>query len=247
MNLSRASVDPTKYDLQSVVEHEVDEALGFSSALNGLLNGAPPPSTPARALDLFRFDQSGARSFNTATNTAAYLSIDGGATRLVRFNQTQNADFQDWYSGNGQTPHVQDAFGTPGATANLSVELIALDVCGYNLVYAMPQPTILSMWPSGGMMNVTWASQPNLSYQMQSKTNMMGTWFNVGNPVTANGSTTSAAAPMNSAQSFYRVVLQSGGQSLAIKGSIANRATASMSRQSAAMHLPEQSHANAAD
>ena len=63
MNLSRASVDPTKYDLQSVVEHETDEALGFSSALNGLLNGAPPPSTPARALDLFRFDQSGARSF----------------------------------------------------------------------------------------------------------------------------------------------------------------------------------------
>ena len=161
----------------------------------------------------------------------------------MRFNQTQNADFQDWYSGNGQTPHVQDAFGTPGATPILNVELTALDVCGYNLVSAISKPAIISMWPSSGIMNITWASQPNLNYQMQCKTNMMGTWFNVGNPVTANASTTSAGAPMNSAQSFYRVVLQSGGQSLAIKGSAANRATASMSRQSAAMHLPEQSHA----
>jgi hypothetical protein len=246
MNLTRFSTDPTKYDLMAVAQHEMNEALGFTSALNGLANGAPAPSSAARLLDLFRYDASGARSFNTATNTASYFSIDGGTTDLVRFNQTQNADFQDWYY-NPQAPHVQDAFATPGATPNLNVELTALDICGYNLVTAISKPTIISMRPSGGTMNVTWASQPNLVYQLQSRTDMASDWVNVGGTITATGTTATDTAPMTSALSFYRVVLESGGQSLAIKSSIANRAAASMSRQTAAMHLPEQSHAQPAD
>jgi hypothetical protein len=242
MNLTRATVDSSKYDLAAVMQHEVDEALGFSSALNNLNNGDPTPTGAVRVLDLFRYDQNGARSFNTASNLQAYFSIDGGTTELVRYNQTQVGDFQDWYSGAGHTPRVQDAWGTPGATPDLGVELTALDVIGYNLVAAIPKPTIISMAPSGGTMTVTWASQVNLSYQLQTKTNMTGTWFNSGNSVTATGPTTSSSAPITTAQSFYRVVLQSGGQTQAIKTSAVNRATASMSRQSAAMHQ-SQNHA----
>ena len=48
------------------------------------------------------------------------------------------ADYGDWASS--ATPHVQDAFGTPGATADLNVELTALDVIGYSLI-AVPEPT----------------------------------------------------------------------------------------------------------
>jgi hypothetical protein len=244
MNLTRASADSSKYDLASVVQHEVDEALGLTSALNGVNNGAPVPSGAARVLDLFRYDQNGARSFNTASNSQAYLSIDGGTTDLVRFNQTQVGDFQDWWSGTGHTPRVQDAWGTPGATPNLGVELVALDVCGYNLVSAVAKPTIISMSPNGNTMTVTWVSQPNVSYQLQAKTNMTGNWVNLGNPVTATGSTASASAMMTSAQSFYRVLLVNDPQAPAIKQSTISRATASMAQQNSAMHeRPPQSHA----
>ncbi|MGZ4963491.1 MAG: NF038122 family metalloprotease, partial [Limisphaerales bacterium] len=244
MNLTRANVDPTKYDLSSVVQHEIDEALGLNSSLNNLNNGAPTPTGPVHVMDVFRYDQNGTRSFNTASNSQAYLSIDGGTTDLVRFNQTQVGDFQDWYSGTGHTPRVQDAWGTPGATPNLGVELIALDVSGYNFVCAIPKPEIIGMAPSGNNMNVTWASEPNLSYQLQSKATLLGGWTNLGSPVTSTGTTTTAAAAITSAQSYFRVVLMNGSQTSAIKTAIVSRATASMARQSSAMHeLPPQSHA----
>ena len=244
MNLTRANIDTTKYDLSAVAQHEIDEALGLTSALNNLNNGDPAPTDAVRVMDLFRYDQSGARSFNTASNTQAYLSIDGGATELVRFNQTQVGDFQDWYSGPGHTPRVQDAWGTPGATPNLGVELAALDVCGYNLAGAISMPAIISMAPSGNNMNVTWASQPNLSYQLQYKTDLLGGWTNVGSPVTATGFVTTAAAVMSTAQCYYRVVLVSGSQTSSMKNSVIARASASMRQHSAVMReLPPQSHA----
>jgi hypothetical protein len=229
-------VDPTKYDLSSVVQHEIDEALSLTSALNNLNNGDPVPTDAVRVMDLFRYDQNGARSFNTASNSQAYLSIDGGSTELVRFNQTEVGDFQDWYSGTGHTPRVQDAWGTPGATPNLGVELVALDVSGYNLVSAISMPEIISMLPNGGNMTVVWASEANLSYQLQFKTNLLGTWFNLGSAVTATGTTASASAAMTTTQSFYRVVLVSGAQSATIKKSVIARANASVARQAAAMH-----------
>ncbi len=132
-NLTRTSIDPTKYDLMAVTSHEIDEALGFGSALDGLNNGDPPPTGPVEPDDLYRYSQTGARSFNTASATQAFYSIDGGRTRLARFNQQQGGDFGDWFSpGNvPHTPQVQDAFATPGATPDLGVELIRLAVLGY--------------------------------------------------------------------------------------------------------------------
>lgn len=129
-NLSPAQTDPAKYSLFAVASHEIDEALGSASALNGLTNGAPVPTGPVFVEDLFRYDQNGARTFSTAANAIAYFSVDGTAD-LARFNQTQGGDFSDWYSPGGQTPQVQDASGTPGSTPVLGVELRMLDVLGY--------------------------------------------------------------------------------------------------------------------
>ena len=128
MNLTRTSINPALYDLQAVVQHEIDEALGLGSGIGG----------EARLEDLFRYTGAGVPTF-TATGDDAYFSIDG-TTLLARFNQNAGGDYGDWWSfGGGQTPQVQDAFGTPGATPNLGVELTALDVIGYNLV-AIPEP-----------------------------------------------------------------------------------------------------------
>lgn len=137
MNLDRNNINLAKYDLMAVVMHEIDEALGIGSGLNGLANGASAPSL-AWNLDMFRFDANGNRSFNTALATLAYFSING-TNALARFNQTAGGDFSDFYSTGPHTPQVQDAFGTPGATPNLGVELTMLDVLGYNLVM-VPEP-----------------------------------------------------------------------------------------------------------
>jgi hypothetical protein len=133
MNLDRSSTDPSKYDLMAVVSHEINEALGFGSAMDNLGNGATPPADLIQPDDLYRFDQTGARSFNTTQATQAFYSIDGGKTQLARFNQQSGGDFGDWFSPNGvaHQPQVQDAFATPGAAPDLGVELTRLAVLGY--------------------------------------------------------------------------------------------------------------------
>ena len=133
MNLSTTGMqDPNKYSLFSVASHEIDEVLGFGSALNNLNNGDPTPTGAIGTLDLFRYSAPGVRSFTTDVNASAYLSVDGGTTNLVNFNQTQGGDFHDFASSPG-TPRVQDAFGTPGSSPTLGIaEFTALEDIGYN-------------------------------------------------------------------------------------------------------------------
>jgi hypothetical protein len=133
MNLSRTSVNPSKYDLMALATHEIDEVLGIASALTGSANGGPTPTGAIWPLDLFRYSQSGARSFDTGLSTNAYFSLDG-TTQLVQFNQHAGGDFSDWFSypNGGTPPRVQDAYATPGAMPNLEVEVTALDVIGFH-------------------------------------------------------------------------------------------------------------------
>ena len=141
MNLTRTSINPNKYDLIAVVEHELDEVLGLGSALVNGSNGQPAPTGPIMPMDLFRYNQSGVRSFNTGTDstTQAYFSLDG-TTHIARFNQTSDSstggDFGDWWSFSGtQTPEVQDAYGTPGIVLDVgTAEKTALDAIGYTLL-----------------------------------------------------------------------------------------------------------------
>lgn len=140
MNLSRTGTqNSNKYDLESTVMHELDEVLGLGSALVNGSNGNAAPTGPVMIEDLYRYDQTGARSFTTSATAQAYFSIDG-TTDLARFNQTSNStnsgDFGDWYSFQvAHTPQVQDAYGTPGVILNLdSAEKTALDVIGYTML-----------------------------------------------------------------------------------------------------------------
>ncbi len=138
MNFTRTSINPTNFSLFATVSHEIDEVLGFGSALNGLTNGAAAPTGAVAPEDLFRYAQNGARSFTTALNAASFFSLDG-TTDLAQFNQFQGGDFGDWLSSpvfppqqTFPAPQVQDAFQTPGATPSLGVELRALDAIGFH-------------------------------------------------------------------------------------------------------------------
>ncbi len=124
-NLDRTTIDPSKYDLAAVAAHEIDEVLGLGSALGSSF-------TDIRMQDLFRYDQTGVRSFTTTSTALSYFSLDG-TTDLTQFNQSGGgSDYGDWVTGS--KPQVQDAYATPGATIDPGVEFIALDVQGYHYV-----------------------------------------------------------------------------------------------------------------
>ncbi len=143
MNLSRTGgQNSSYYDLQSVVEHEIDEVLGLGSGL-GLSYAMPE--------DLFRYASVGSscasvsgRSYTATTTAKSCFSINGSAS-LAQFNNTGSGDYGDWLTTATQSSpgsaRVQDATGTPGAQANLGVEWQALDVIGYTMAAtATPEP-----------------------------------------------------------------------------------------------------------
>jgi hypothetical protein len=140
-----------QFSLLATAEHEIDEVLGLGSSLPNFT--APSPE------DLFRYNSIGGRSFTTTSTATAFFSLDG-TTDLAQFdNQNDGGDFGDWQSNplpNGVQPKVQDAFATPGANLSLtrtSVESVALDALGYNLVNPVPEPTSLLLF--GSLLAVT--------------------------------------------------------------------------------------------
>jgi hypothetical protein len=139
MNITATNPNTNNYSLFSAVSHEMDEGLGFGGGLNGLSNGvAAPTDNSVQPMDLFRYDQSGNRSWTTASNASAFFSLDG-VNDLVQFNQNQKGDFEDFYSSPVTppvqvypAPQVQDAFGTPGTFPVLGIELRLLDAIGFS-------------------------------------------------------------------------------------------------------------------
>lgn len=127
-----------KYDMMSVVMHEIDEVLGSGSWLGN------PPSTSGRVQDLFRYDAAGARTYTTVGDDA-FLSLDGGLTHIAQFNQTAGPDYGDFKSCDGFVASlVQNACGTPGVQIDYSaVEAAMMDVLGYDRITAasgVPEP-----------------------------------------------------------------------------------------------------------
>jgi len=152
ININTTLTDPTRgngispglYDMESVVEHEIDEILGSGSWLGN------PPSSFGRVQDLFRYNAAGGRTYTTAGNDA-YLSVDGGLTDLARFNQQAGPGYGDFFSCSHDVApalRVQNACGTPGVEVDYSnVEATMMDVLGYDRIFAVPEPGTLALVP----------------------------------------------------------------------------------------------------
>jgi hypothetical protein len=157
MNLSRTGPqNASHYDLQSVVSHEIDEALGLGSSL-GLGFAYVSPG------DLFRYTGTSAactatsgRSYSASSAAIACFSVNG-STGLAGFNQPGNAlsDYGDW--ARSSTVRVQDAFATQGSQPNLGpLEWEALDVIGYSLVSPTPEPGTGLLFAAAGCGMAAW-------------------------------------------------------------------------------------------
>jgi hypothetical protein len=137
----------------------VDEILGIGGAGSTLGGGkTQPAATDLGAMDLYRYNAAGTRTFTINPTGPAYFSIDGGVTPLVNFNQLAGGDFADWGDGvlppdgTGNTPpQVQDAFGGDASEATPDMgpnEFTALDVVGYTPV---PEPASFSLLAMGAI------------------------------------------------------------------------------------------------
>jgi hypothetical protein len=96
-------------------------------------------------LDLYRYAAPGTPSFTTSGSASSYLSMDGGVTDIIGFNQDGSGDYGDYSTNN----NVQSAFGNPDVVARYdttSPEYIMLEAIGYN---GVPEPGSVAVFVSG--------------------------------------------------------------------------------------------------
>jgi hypothetical protein len=138
-----------QFGANQVIQHEVDEVLGFGGAgsLVGQDFGLGFPLLGIE--DLYRYNGVGSGSFTTDPTENAYLSLDGGVTNLIGFNQNGVGDFGDFaktFCNVGDPQHVQDWAQCPQPVAGQfslgrgSIEVQALQAIGYNLIDGVPEP-----------------------------------------------------------------------------------------------------------
>lgn len=198
--------DPTnravagKYDFIGVAEHEITEVMGrlyFDL------------STTFLPYDLFRFTNSGARSFNiNATN--AYFSVDNGVTALRYFYTNASfGDVQDWLTSG--PADACDAFVSSGKKTVLSAaDIIAMDVIGYKLSF--PVPRLAGARLGGGTFQLTFTNTPGTTYTVLATTNLalsVTNWASLGtvtDSVPGQFQFTDSQATTNKLR-FYRVRL----------------------------------------
>ena len=219
VNLTRPGTNPDNYDLEEVLEHEIDEVLGTSSDLPD--DGA---GFGVNAMDLFRYTTNLSRTFTTSGHNA-YFSVDG--TNLwARYNQESDGDYGDFWSDigywapPGQTagPQVQDAYATSGQYEDIGVnEKAMLDVVGWTLAVTVTPP-VIAIAPSGAShVKLSWSTNAS-QFTLQESTNLSSSvsWI-----ASATGSTNPATILSSSAKKFYRLVYQPPGSSIVLEQSVA--------------------------
>lgn len=147
------------YSAIDAMEHEINEILGGGgqgSTLNDIVFCLANPTNKTcvanngytndrGVLDLYRYAAPGVASFSTSNDVTSYLSVDGGVTDIVGFNQDSGGDFADFSTCN----NVQSAFSCGGVVAPHnadSPEYVMLESIGYN---GVPEPASLVVLASG--------------------------------------------------------------------------------------------------
>jgi hypothetical protein len=151
----------TIYDALGTAEHEIDEVLGGGgqgSVLNGIADGIAVYRDYYGVLDLYRYAAAHTPSFTTSGSATSYLSVNGGVSAIVAFNQNSSGDYADFGPNTvcandpaalgGPVGIVQDAFSCPNTNSSitlLSPEAKMLEAIGYDpVVSAVPEPGLLA-------------------------------------------------------------------------------------------------------
>ena len=151
-------VSSSQFDAVGGLEHELDEVLGGGGAGSTLNPRAGSCQTTPNgffcnkfgATDLYRYSAAGTPSFSTSGTATAYLSVDGGTTDIVGFNQDPAGDYGDFApncgTGGGTRELIQNAFNCKGqdeAYTTASPEFAMLEAIGWDPV---PEPETLALF-----------------------------------------------------------------------------------------------------
>jgi hypothetical protein len=140
------------YSAIAVMEHEINEILGGGgqgSALNGIPCGGSKSSYPnVGVLDLYRYSGAGVPSFSSCNGTAAYLSVDGGVTSIVAFNDNPTGDLTD-FGPNGYVQSADASTGIVPGYTTASPEFPMMESIGYDGPTNAPEPMSLALLGSG--------------------------------------------------------------------------------------------------
>ena len=137
---AQGTIAPGTFDLVGIAEHEIGHTLGFLSSFDN-------PGTPATILDQFRYLGAGMR--DTTLVPGAYFSLNGGMTKIAGFSPGQNDSYQasHWLEGTGA---LLDPAVSAGVVQNIAaLDLLALDVIGYDLATPVGEPASLAMLAMG--------------------------------------------------------------------------------------------------
>jgi hypothetical protein len=142
---------PGEYSAISGAEHEIDEILGGGgqgSVLNAIQQNFDGGAfdNDVGVLDLYRYSAPGVASFSTSGGVTSYLSVNGGVTDIVGFNQNSGGDYADF----GPHGYVQSAFGntdTLPVYTTITPEFQMMEAIGYDGV--VPEPASLAVLGSG--------------------------------------------------------------------------------------------------
>ena len=164
-----------KYDFIGVAEHEISEVLGRGYILNYGINGYEP-------FDLFRFTNSGVRTFSTNV-AGVYFSVDNGVTPLKFFYTNVNfGDLQDWQPSSPADSY--DVSLSSGQKASLSsADLTALDILGYKLNLTVPRLSGAKL--GNGNFQLTFTNVSGLNFSVLASTNIataVTNWTVLGAP-----------------------------------------------------------------
>jgi hypothetical protein len=117
--------------------------------LNAVSSNQAPFDNDVGALDLYRYSAPGVASFATSSSATSYLSVDGGVTDIIGFNQSSTGDYAD-FTGNN---NVQSAFSNSGIVSaynTSSPEFAMMESLGYQgVVVNTPEPASLAALASG--------------------------------------------------------------------------------------------------
>lgn len=188
-------------DLTAVAEHEISEVLGRGYGLGYQLGGGYMP------FDLFRFTNSGARSFDVSA-TNAYFSVDKGVTVLSYFYTNYTlGDAQDWQMHSPADSY--DAYLTDGDEGYLSyVDLAALNVLGYALNFHAPKLTAIRN--ASGKIQLNFTNVTGLDFSILSSTNIalpLTNWPVLGRPIETSVGNYQFTDSNTNKTRFYRAVL----------------------------------------
>jgi len=144
-------VPSNQFDAIGGLEHELDEVLGGGGAGSTLNFGSSCDAFPTGFFcnkvgptDLYRYSSPNNPSFTRSSSASAYMSVNGGDSKIVQFNQFFNGDYGDFAPpGAGAGQLIQNAFNSTGqyeAYTSSSPEFQMLESIGWNASSATATP-----------------------------------------------------------------------------------------------------------